>query len=331
MTVQTGSIRMGIATQSALGTNATEPTFLFGVSGGGIQSAAGQEPDDLTSGLRTSSSVFRSDVGNTATINGRAHLASIGAFLLGALGHCDSTDSSGVYTHVFTLADVLPYFTVFEEFSDGGTVVEMGDAKIDSLTFSWEGNKPLDVAVSLVGTEVVVGGAITPTVDETGLTTYFIPHGGTFKYDLDSATPATASVKGGSITITNGARAEHFSGAIEAGDVSEGWHVVECAFTIVPADITTWRTLLMGAADGTTIAASPVYGSFEHVFKSGTNSLKFEGLNVAFMCDLPEAAPGGGAAEVELAGMCMLPADQSANVKVTLVNATAGTVYWTHP
>jgi hypothetical protein len=79
---------------------------------------------------------------------------------------------------------------------------------------------------------------------------------------------------------------------------------------------------------GAGIAAAPVYGSFETVFKSqggvSTHELKLEGLKVAYMADLPQAEAGGGSAEVVLAGKCLLPSGAGASpVKATLVNATA--------
>lgn len=321
--VQTGSIRLGIGKQTALGTIATQPTYLYGVESGGIVVPLAQEPDDLTSGKRSSSSVRRGDVSNSADQVGRAFLASIGLLLYGALGDVDTTGASAPYTHVFTLADTLPYLSVFQEFGAGGSLVALRDCKIDELTFEWEGNQPLKVSAKYNGTVVSFPTSITAGTDETGLTTYFTPVGGTFTLDVDSATPATAAIKGGKITLTNATRHEHYSGAIQAGDVSEGWHVAECAFTTVPADLATWKTIVTGTSTGTGVAASPVYGCFAHTFVSGAYSLKAEGTKVAYVCDLPQAAAGGGAAEVELAGKCMLPIDDSAPVKFTLINATA--------
>ena len=331
MAVQKGSIRLGLAAETTEGTAIAAPQYLFGVESGGPIVSPTQEPDDLTSGARTSSAVFRGDTECGFELVGRANLASIGMLLWGALGAKAVTGASAPYTHVFTIGNTLPSFTMFQSIVDGAgiDVPRVAGAKCDSLTFEWEGNNPLKVSGSYRGRALSFGASDTASIlDEVGLTTNFIPAGGTFKLDVDSSTPATALIKGGSITLTNNVEAQFYSGTITAGGVDAGWHVAECAFTTVPADIDEWRTIITGTSSGAGVAAAPVYGSFEHVFKSqggvAAHQLKFEGLKVAFMCDLPQAEAGGGAAEVELAGACLMPTGEGASpVKVTLVNATA--------
>lgn len=330
MSVQKGSIQLGIAKEAVEGAAETAPAYLFGVESGGVTVDVGQEPDDLTSGARTTAVVFRGDSQVGAEIVGRAHNASVGLLAYGALGGIATTGITPTWTHVFTIADSLPSFTVFESIVDGAgiDVPRVAGAKIDSLTFEWEGNSPLKVSASFRGRALSFGASETASVtDETGLTTNFIPAGGTFKYDVDSATAETACIKGGRVTLTNNTTPNFCSGTLTAGSVSEGWHVAECAFTTTPTNIDEWRTLITGAADGAGVAASPVYGSFEFVFKSSmlaAHQLKLEGLKVAYMCDLPQAEAGGGAAEVELAGNCLLPAGAGASpVKITLLNGTA--------
>ena len=327
MTVQKGSIRLGLKKQASAGTAETAPAYTFGVESGGLSTAITQEPDDLTSGARSSSTVYRSDVNNGADFTIRANLASIGCLLYGALGAVNTT-GAGPYTHVFTLANSLPIYTLFQNIVDGAgaDIPTLSDAKVDELTLSWEGNGPVKVTAKMVGRILGFASSFTASVaDETGLTTNFGVAGGTFKLDVDSTTPVTADLKGGTVTIKNGLTADFYSGALSAGSVSEGWHTVECAFTTVPADIDTWRTIVTGTSSGSGVAASPVYGSFEVVFKStnAAHSLKLEAANVAFMCDLPVAEAGAGAAEVELAGNVLYSSGNSANVKATLINATA--------
>ena len=334
MAVQKGSIRFGLAAEATEGTAVAAPQYLFGLEAGGVNPQPTQAPDDLTSGQRTSSSVSRGDTPLDGEITLRANLASIGMLLWGALGTKAVTTGPAPYTHTFTIGDSLPSFTLFQTIVDGAghDIPCVAGAKVDTLTFEWEGNMPLKVSASFKGRALSFGSSLTASVlDETGLTTNFIPAGGTFKLDVDSATPATALIKGGSITLTNNLAPQFYSGTITAGGVDAGWHVAECAFTTVPADIDEWRTIITGTASGTGVAAAPVYGSFEHVFKSqggvAAHQLKLEGLKVAYMADLPQAEAGGGAAEVELAGNCLMPSGAGASpVKVTLVNATSSYV-----
>ena len=331
MPVQQGSIRFGIAAEGTEGTAVAAPQYVFGVESGGLTVEPAQEPDDLTSGARTTSSVFRGDTPVGGEIVGRANLASVGMLLWGALGTKAVTTGTAPYTHTFTIGDSLPSFTMYQCIVDGAgiDVPRVAGAKIDSLTFEWEGNMPLKVTASFQGRALSFGASDTASIlNETGLTTNFIPAGGTFKLDVDSATAATALIKGGRVTMTNNLAQQFYSGTITAGGVDAGWHVAECAFTTVPADIDEWRTIITGTTTGTGVAAAPVYGSFEHVFKSqggvSAHELKLEGLKVAYMADLPQAEAGGGAAEVELAGACLLPTGAGTSpVKVTLVNATA--------
>jgi hypothetical protein len=330
MSVQKGSIRLGIAKESAEGTAETAPAYVFGLESGGVNVAVAQEPDDLTSGQRTTSTVFRGNAETGAEFLGRANHASIGLIAYGALGGLATTGSTPTWTHTITLANALPAFTIFEGIVDGAgiDVPRIAGAKFDTLTFEWEGNNPLKVSGSLKGRALTFGASMTASItDETGLTTNYIPAGGTFKYDVDSATVAEACIKSGRITLTNNLTPDFCAGTVTAGGVSEGWHVAECAFTTTPADIDEWRTIITGTAGGTGIAASPVYGSFEFVFKTSANAnhlLKLEGLKVAYMCDLPQAEAGGGAAEVELAGACLLPSGAGASpVKITVLNGTA--------
>lgn len=320
--VQTGSIRLGVAVQASKGTLAANPAFLYGVESGGIAVSPDQAPDPLTSGKRAASTMFRANVTNTADQVGRAHLKSTGALLYGALGS-KSVSGSGTYTHIFTLADVLPYLSIFEEYGAGGSVVALRDCKVDELSIEWEGNSPVKLSAKYNGTVVSFPASITAGTDETALATYFTPVGGTFKLDLDGATLAAAPVKGGKITIKNNTKPEFFSGVQSAGDVSEATHVVECILTTVPADLGDWKTVITGSTNGSGVAVSPVCGSLEVVFTSGTASLKLEASNVAFMCDLPLASAGGGAAEVDLAGSILLNTGGTTCLTATLINATA--------
>ena len=147
---------------------------------------------------------------------------------------------------------------------------------------------------------------------------YFTPVGGSFKLDLDSATPAVVPIKAGKIAIKRSIDPRYFSGAIEAQDTWEGACDVEVGLTVVPDDTTWWRTLITGAVGGASVQTTPVYGSFEVTFVKGADSLKLAASNVAFLCDLPEADPEGGAAESELSGICYRSAGTP--ITATLIN-----------
>ena len=206
------------------------------------------------------------------------------------------------YTHVITLGETIPYLTAFELKGDNTKPV-VRDCKVDELGLAWDGNKPVELTAKLVGTVLSFGTTFEALVDELDTVTYFRPAGGSFKLDVDSDTPVTAALVAGSISIKRAAEPQFYSGDIEAGDVAEGFCTVECSFTVVPADLAEWRTVITGTANGAAVAGDPVYGSFEMAFVKGADTLTLAADKVAFMCDLPDADPAGGAAKVELAAI----------------------------
>jgi len=320
MPLQIGKDIAGIAKQSGKGSIAANPAFAFGLTGGGLSVAISQDADPITSAYLSPSGAYRDKVENGASLQTRAWQKAIGLLLLGALG-ADSVTGSGPYTHTLTLGSSLPYLTIFEKKGDNA-IMAVRDCKIDELEISWDENKPLEVSIKAAGGVFSFPASFTPTNDESDTTNYYVPVGGTFKYDVDSATPVVAAVKAGKITIKRGAEAQYFSGAVEAGDVFEGGCAVEVSLTVLPDDTTLWRNVVTGAVGGTSIQTTPLYGSFEVTFTKGADSLKLAGSATAFLCDLPEADPAGGAAESELAGVAYRGAGATP-ITATLINTIA--------
>lgn len=317
MGLQIGKDVFGIAKQTAKGSIASNPYYTLGLAGGGMSINPTQEPDALTSAYLSPAGAFRSKIENGASIDTRAYLKSIGLFLIGALGGI-STTGSGPYTHVVTLGTALLYFTIYESKGDA-TLHAIKDCKIDELEISWEENAPLAVKAQFVGGAWSIPATMTPTVTEADTTDYFTPVGGTFKYDVDGATLASASITAGSITISRKAEALFYSGSIEASDVAEGNCDVALSLTVHPDDMTLWKNLLTGSPSGTSIGTVPIYGSFEYVFTNGAASLKIEGAHTAFLADMPEADPAGGFASMEMAGVAYRTAGTP--ITATLINS----------
>ena len=322
MTLQKGTIVLGLAKQSAKGTIATNPTFAFGVESGGLKVEPEHEALDLTAGSRARYGSTRDKVAEGAAYKTAAYPGSVGEALMALFGSV-ATTGTGPYTHVYSLGDTLPWYTFFEKVASD--IFAITDNKVKSVEFSWEENKPLMVALEADGLTFSKPASFTPTTDEVGSVAYLLPVGGTFKYDVDSATPATASVKGGSIKFINGNDdPDFYSGSVEAGDIAEGDHTAEIALTIRPASLDEWREIVTGSASGESVAAGKVTGSFEITFVQGTSSLKFEGANVDFMYGgFVEADGKMGAWETDLAGICYMPSASSAPIVPTLVNDIA--------
>ena len=150
---------------------------------------------------------------------------------------------------MITLGTALSYFSVFEKKGDNA-IIAVKDCKLDELGIEWDENKPLDVSAKWVGGALSFPAGFTPTTDESDTVNYFTPVGGSFKLDLDSATPAVVPIKAGKIAIKRSIDPRYFSGAIEAQDTWEGACEVEVGLTVVPDDTTWWRTLITGAVGG---------------------------------------------------------------------------------
>jgi hypothetical protein len=239
---------------------------------------------------------------------------------MGSISTTGTTDK----THVITPGDTLPYHTVASK-RGGSELSKVSDVIFHEGELSWEGNKPLELSISGIGTTITP--TFTPwvagTLDETYLDSFLVPVGGTFK-SKGSGAAVTANIIAGSLKISNGGAAEILSGAITPNDVTIDGVEFEVGFTIRVSDFNLWRQVLTGTDAGTTPAVAQ-YGAFEFVFKENRNaastvSLKLEGARVPFECPLPEVDPGGGPVELELSGIPLFDGTNAA-VKATLVNA----------
>jgi hypothetical protein len=317
--IQSAIAQIGIAKQSGKASVAASPTYAQGLTGGAVITVeVAQELEERTSGVRMSPSVNRTGVMPGVDMTGRAHPRGIGLWLYGALGSV-STTGSGTYTHVFTTGDDLPYLTAFGKL--GSNIYSVRDIKVDELGFSFEAANPVEMTASGMGTVVGFPGAFSPVTDDTAAP-YFTAASGTFKLDVDSATPLTASITSGEITVSNAVETIMLSGSISPDDVFPGRQEAEVTFDVVVSDLNDWRTILTGSAAGSTTEDEPVYGSFEVVFTNGTDSLKLEAAKCAFTTEFPEANPSGGPVTLSLAGLVVQDSN-SIGLKATLINAVS--------
>jgi hypothetical protein len=314
--IQSAIAQVGVSKQSGKGSATASATFAQGVTGGSVMTVEiAQELEERTSGVRMSPAVNRTGIMPGIDFTGRAHPKSVGMWLYGALGAV-STSGSASYTHVITVGDDLPYLTTFGKL--GSNIYSVRDLKVDALGFSFENANPVEMSVSGMGTVVGYPASFNINNDDS-LSPYFTAASGTFKLDVDSATPVTASITSGEINIANALETIMLSGAISPDDVFPGRHEAECSFDVVVANLDDWRTLVTGTSSGSSAQASPVYGSFEITFTSGTASLKLEAANVAFTTEFPEANPGGGPVSLSLAGLVVQTA-AGAGLTATLIN-----------
>lgn len=323
MPVQKITAIAGVAKQSAKGTLATNPTFAHGLAGGApISVEPNQSALEVTAGKRAQYNVVRENVSNGGEVQAPAYLKSLGLYLLGALG-TDTVTGTGPYIHTYATGD-LPYLSVFAKGIDT-TIEAIRDCKIDELSLKWDGSKPLELSVKYAGTVFSYPSTFTATTDETGSESFLVPVGGAFTIDPLGSTLVAARVISGELTIKNNVSPIDPSSAIEADDVFEGVQEHSLKLTIVPDDLSAFRKVVTGAAAGTSAAAVAPTGSVSLTFKenNGTGQLVVTGSKVAFMTAFPDADPKGGAVELELAGMAVMPAGGTAPLVYALTNAQA--------
>ena len=323
MPIQKITAISGIAKQSAKGTLAANPAFAHGLTGGSpISVEASQNAIEVTSGKRAFHNVNRESVANGASIESLGYMRSLGLYLLGAIGS-DTVTGAGPYVHTYATGD-LPYLSVFAK-GIGNTIQAVRDCKVDELTLKWDGAKPVELTVKVAGTVFSYPATFTPTVDETGSESFLIPVGGTFEVDVVGSTLASARVVGGELTIKNNVEATIKSSSVEADDIFEGVQDHSLKLTIIPDNLDDFRKTITGGAAGTSVASTAPTGSVALTFKENADSgqLTVTGSKVAFMTAFPDADPKGGAVEIELAGMALMPAGGSAPLVYALTNGQA--------
>lgn len=307
--------------QASKGTVATTPGFTFPVTGG--------KPfnHDITEDLieLTGTSPGRGVADRTMAVPGAslptlAFTKSIGVPLYANSGGY-AVSGVGPYTHVFTAAlEPLVYETLWGRYNTD--YVRITDAKCDTLTISFDGAGICRVEQTWRGTTSTW--AVTPasaTNDDTTIGAAALrAAGGTFQIDIDSTTVATYCIRSGSVTFNRNMNADMCAAAVTPDDNTSGVYEVTYSLTIVPAStLVDVRNIVTATPTGTTISSSPVYGAVNLVFTDGTSTLTIASNRVNYMTETPDADPGGGSAEVVLAGRALAGAGV-AQFTATLVN-----------
>lgn len=319
--VQTRLVQMSLAKQAAKGTPAVAPAYTVGLTGGKVYDVELTESDlDTTWDNRVLSGFDREQAIPVSDASLVAMPKSIGLLLNLALGAVATTGAASVYTHVFTVGQSLPYATVWGKIGSAGDAAQLSDAKLESLEFEWDKAGACKVKAKFIGCDIdttvdfpVVGA--TAEVVSSGVLKGV---GGSFQID-----GAAARVTGGSIKITNTLETIVTSDSITPSDVFEGKVGIEVSLKVKPDDLSTWRKVITGTANGSGINAQPFYGSFDIGFVGpNATSLDFAASKAAWSTNLPDADPNGGAAELTLAGRLVIPATGSP-ITATLVNDVA--------
>ncbi len=324
MPLQTLTAQIGVAKQASRGTIAANPTYAHGLSSGApVTSEPTQNPQEVTTGKRAAGAMIREIVKSGGGGTFPAYVRTLGLYLLGALGTDTVTGASAPYLHTYSTGD-LPYLSLFAK-GIGSDIEGVKDCKIDELTLKWDGAKPVELSVTMMGTTFSYPATFTATTDDTGGSNFLVPVGGTFEVDVIGSSLASARVVAGELTIKNNVASVDGSASIEPVDQIEGIQEHMVKLTIVPDDLSAFRKTITGGAAGTSVASTVPVGSVNLVFKEngGAGTLTVTGSKVAFLVAFPEASPKGDTTKLELAGTAILPTGGTTPLTYALSNTIA--------
>lgn len=318
MPVQKRLAQISFAKQSAKGSVASVGTYQIGAVSGPLVGAEVTEAElPVTWSTRTPEAWDRTAVVPGAEVSVVALPKSIGLLLYAACGAI--ADSGSVnFTHTITPGADLPYLTIFATY--GAEFYAISDAKIDTLELSWTGVGALQAKVKFVGCDITFPvSADTPTNTERPAAGLLKGQGGTFTID-----GATAIIAKGSITISNNVAPVLGSASVEPADVFPGEQTVVASLTVIPANMLLWRKTLTGTTGGTTPSAVVAVGTMEAKFILDSNtSVDVAIANMRFACNLPDADPSGGAAEIDLEGDAFVTSAGASPYTVVVKNQVA--------
>jgi hypothetical protein len=191
---QTGAL--GIGEQTAKGAIATADAWVKVLTGAMGITRELIVPDPEIGGNRDidEDTIYPGSVGAAGTYEFIFRPDSLGHFIKGALGDCDSTALSGVsgaYQHTFTPADTLPWYTILERLSNTYEAFTVTDCKFNSLDFNCKANDYLRGTAEILGNIPVSDATVTGETYED--THPFLYAGATIKFGNDTILPIDVS------------------------------------------------------------------------------------------------------------------------------------------
>lgn len=322
---------LGVAAQNG-DTPAEAPTIKHGLTGGGlVKPERTIENKAVACGLRANASngAYVSEVNMGIDFETLAYADALGLYAFGAMGNVVSTPAegkTGYFKHVITLGSVLPLLTFWGQIGDTqeSTVHRVDGCKVDTLGLTFEGNAPLDIAVTAAGIDATLFQSWADVVAPSCFDGYFVPTDGEFTIDTASQNPGEVTVTQGNFELSNSLEAKRGAGRVVPNLLAEGKLTTSISMTTVPDDFDLLRKALTGSADGTKVSSKIVYGSAKWHFEHSEDSnctLDVEFNNVPWNFEMPEIDPEGNAAEVEFSADDIgIASADGTPVTITIVN-----------
>lgn len=303
MPVNTGIALVGVAAQDDVKTPAEKPWFVHGLTGGSpfaFERTVGTLA--VACGYRGNIAAHVEEINVNPTVSTLGYQEVLPLYAWAALGKIETAPGpkKGLYRHVITIGESLPYLTIFgQEGQEGakGFGKTIG-CKVNELELSFSDTDPLTMSPSLMGCDLERlfenPNAGFPPICYSG---YFDPAGGEFAIDTAGRKPTTLVIQSGTWTITNDCDAVRDPTTRLPAYIQEKLSKAAVSFDAVPEDFEEFWKMVTGSSTATHPASHIVYGSYRAFFKHSENedfTLTIEGDRVPFACEVPEVEPEGG-------------------------------------
>lgn len=303
----------GLGVQSARGTAATAPTASFHASADsdGMSAEKSLGSIKLTKGSPVDVASYVDEIATKFGVTTLAFPDLLGLLLFAACGEdTPSGGTDGIYTHTIKCADNLPYLTVFEQKgSADADISTMQDAKVDSLTITAEGNKPLALATTINGCKMAWdnGNSTWPGDPFDIGIGYFVLADAQVLFSLSTgepvAVPAGIILSKLEVAIANSVEAKAPLGSASPIDQIEKGSVISVAIEGTTDSTEIYREVTTGSKTGEAVASKVITGSVQITLKHVSDPdqlLVIKIPAIPWKCDVMGVSTDGGDFDLKL-------------------------------
>jgi hypothetical protein len=232
---------LALALQATKGTPAAAAQFRMLLTGGNVGPKRDTADLEETSGSRLKSQAITKGVTVAGSPVFYVRPGFIGALLYAALGAKATTGSVAPYSHVFTVADELPWLTLWRMLGDD-LIERFSDSKLKSLTIESKSGEALKATAEVLGCTVGGNATSQSAIDVEIVDTFMHSDGrGALKFE-GSAVSSISDIK---VKIATGAVAMP-GDSLGPDTIAEGMLEITIDTTQTLADFALWNRLHYG-------------------------------------------------------------------------------------
>lgn len=303
MPIETNIALFGVGLQKDVSTPAKNPVFVHGLTGGTpFHFDRTINAVQVACGTRAPSGAYVDSIETNPSIETLGYQEVAPLYCLGAMGKIESTKiDDGLYKHVVTLGDTIPYLTVWGQEGIGNFNTVQG-CKVSELAVEFENGEPLKLSPELMGChqEFLDEDPFVGT-DPSCYDGFYLPTGGVFKIDTAGTQLEDAVISSGTLTINNNCEAKYGASSREPANIANGKNSVSVEMEVVCDDISLYRKMVTGKKNGRIAAQKIIYGSYYWEFRHSDNPnwmISFQGNRVPFAAEMPDVDPEGNAGAI---------------------------------